>query len=256
MPRSSRNDGPGKVSHVTGRVNWRMWHLAIDGAIPLFLKLLGSALEQFSMTLWAYVFMSNHYHLVLQSPEGERYRTLTGRRTRSRHFRPWPKRHYKSSVLAQCMRTTLRGVSTKLQEQLGISGHFWEERYDARPVSDPWSLTVRIAYDHRNPVREGMVVRPEEYPWSSAGWWARAGTSPVPLGADENLPFGLELGPLRQAILRYQASRDLDDAMQALRTKKRRWDSPEGRALLQALLEVAGVQSDLPCDIGSAPRRT
>ncbi|MHC4933153.1 MAG: transposase [Planctomycetota bacterium] len=255
MPRKPRNDGPGRTWHITGRVNWRLWHLAIDGAIPLFLRLLGSAVEEFSMTLWAYVFMSNHYHLVLQSPEGERFRTLTGRRARNRHFRPWPKRHYKSSVLAQCMRTTLRGVSTKLQHQLEISGHFWEERYDARLISDSWSLIVRIAYDHRNPVREGMVIRPEEYPWSSAGWWAGTGDSPVPLGTGKDLPFGLELGPLRQAILRYQASRQLDDAMKELRNSNRRWESPEGRTALQEALDAAGIHAGPPWDIVPAPHR-
>ena len=86
MTKPIRNDAPGAVHHVTARVNWRVWHLKSRGRARFFMQALVKAAESFAVNLLAFVLMSNHFHLVLRSPEEAKYRELTGRRTRCRHL--------------------------------------------------------------------------------------------------------------------------------------------------------------------------
>src|SRR5262249_59037607 len=64
---------------------------------------------------------------------------------------------------------------------------FWQAGggYD-RNVVEPETARLIIDYIHHNPVRRGLVERPEDWTWSSARW--NAGLWPVPLGMDPTLP--------------------------------------------------------------------
>lgn len=50
---------------------------------------------------------------------------------------------------------------------------FWQRGggYDRNIIHSP-ELPEKIQYIHANPVRRGLVSRPEEWAWSSARWWA------------------------------------------------------------------------------------
>ena len=48
-------------------------------------------------------------------------------------------------------------------------GPIWQARFDCRIVRDPWRA---LKYIHQNPVKAGLCIKPEDYPWSSAsGKW-------------------------------------------------------------------------------------
>lgn len=218
-----RDDAPGAVFHVTGRVNWQVWHLKTPERAQIFFSALEKYAALFSVVVLAVVLMSNHYHFVLIIPDEERFRELTGRRTACRHFRPWPGKHQKSSVLSQMMQGLLYVVSRKIQEELGVSGRFWQGSFHATRLHNAADLVIRVAYDHRNPVRAGMVLRPEDYPWSSAAWWAGTGPAPIPVATNSCRPLGLSLDELRADVHCYQADRRLDDAILALRKRDVDW---------------------------------
>ena len=247
-----RDDAPGAVFHVTGRVNWQVWHLKTPARAHVFFSTLEKYAALFSMVVLAVVLMSNHYHFVLISPYEERFRELTGRRTSCRHFRRWPEGHPKSSVLSQVMRRVLYVVSRKIQEELGVTGRFWQGTYHATRLHSAAELVVRIAYDHRNPVRAGMTLRPEDYPLSSAAWWAGAGPAPIPIVANTRLPFDLSLDELRADVARYQADRRLDDAIMALRKRDIDWRNFDNEELRQWLRE-SGLPTLDTDDSAAAP---
>lgn len=210
MSHRIRIDGPGLLHHVTARVNWRAWHLEDDRAKHYLARLIRGAAEEFGVDIYAVVLMSNHLHTVVRSPPEELYRHHTTRRMPNRHYRPWPKGHQKSTLIAQFMRSIRQKMSRRRQKELGLSGKFWEGRYDARPIEDRTSLVVRIAYDHRNPVKAGMVSRPEHYPWSTAETWRTGAITRLPVLIRQPLPFGLTHDDLRQDLLRYQDDDRLD----------------------------------------------
>ncbi|MCZ6574065.1 MAG: hypothetical protein O7C98_12980 [Planctomycetota bacterium] len=247
-------DAPDAVWHVTSRVNWQAWHLDTAEAYDLFLRLLGHALHTNSVDLLGCVVMSNHYHAVLRSPGVERFKELTGRPMRCRHFRPWPYGHPQATVIGQCVREFKLSVSRALQDEMGLTGHFWQGRHDRRRLWDEWALVVALAHDHRNPVRAGMAARPEDYPRSSARWWSTGEPFALPLACRPDFALGCEREAFRTRLLRFQRERRLDDVMKALFKSRRSIDSAAGRWYLEQLLLEAGLDP-LSCGTGAALRR-
>jgi REP element-mobilizing transposase RayT len=252
-----RTDEPNAVWHITSRVNWRAWHLEPEGAANTFLECLGDSAERFGVDLKADVVMSNHYHLVAQSPGEDLYRELTGRRTRNRHFRPWPAAHPKSTVIGQFIRAVKLKVAKSIQGGIGLSGHFWEGRHHRRRLHDEWAMVIAVAYDHRNPVKEGMVARAEDYDRSSAGWWTNGSPSAVPLCRRSDFPFGVTLETFRAHLIRLQREKALDGVMERFQRSGLPIDSVRGRAYLEKLLKEAGLDplaGESPCANAGALR--
>jgi putative transposase len=59
-------------------------------------------------------------------------------------------------------------TSRKLQPVDYPGDTLWHIRYDDVPVPGPDAAKTKLAYMHGNPVRRGLVQRPEDYLWSSA----------------------------------------------------------------------------------------
>lgn len=192
------------------------------------------------MDVLSYVLMSNHYHLVVRSPDNQRFRALTSRRTPCSHLRRYPRSHYKHCVISQFMHVLKLSVSKELQRNLDLVGHLWQGQHFRRRLADARDLVVAVAYDHRNPVRAGIVARPELYERSSARAWS-GDTPEADLGLRADFPFGLTCGVFRQQLLTFQNSKRLDDVMQALGKAGLRADSEPGRIYLEQLMEDAGL---------------
>jgi len=247
-----RKDRPDAIWHVTSRVNWRVWHLKPEQAHAAFQEELRKSLARYDMELLSNAIMSNHFHLTMRSPAEEAFRRLTGRMTGCRHFRPWPRHHPKSSVVGQCMHDLKLAVAKRIQDDLGLTGHFWQGIHYRRRLVDPWALVVAIAYDHRNPVRAGMVARPEEYERSSAAWWRWGTPSPLPLATREDFPFGMSRAGFRECLLSFQEHKRLDDVMRVFHKSRLPIDSPRGREYLERLMRDAGLD---PLGSRAAPGR-
>jgi REP element-mobilizing transposase RayT len=206
MPHVIRVDSPGQVHHVTARVNHRAWHLSDPATKRRLVQLIREAAVELGADVLACVLMANHFHLVVRCPPPAMYRRLTSRRTPCRHYRKWPPGHQKATVIGQFMYAFRQRISRERQGELNTTGRFWERRYDARPVSNATSLIVRMAYDHRNPVKAKIVARPELYPWSTSATWRTGELTEVPVLLREPLPFGLSHEELRRRLLRYEDS--------------------------------------------------
>jgi REP element-mobilizing transposase RayT len=253
MPRTHRpDDAPGAVYHLTARVNWRVFHLQPFACVSVFYRVLRECLARFGVDLLAYVLMSNHFHLVVHNPTGKLFRRLTTRALPCRHRMHWPPGHQKRSVRAQFMRLLMQCTSARIQEELGITGHFWEKRHHARPVLDDVDLIVTMAYDHLNPVEASMVDAPEDYRRSSAGWWRLRGQSPMPLLVRPP-PFGLTVESLRERLLAYQASRAFRDAMAEFRASGGQLGSWEGLEALKTIFRERGVGTDAEPELRRSP---
>ena len=61
---------PGAVSHVTSRGHGRAAISADDDERTAFLALLTQVFQRYHWLCHAYCLMDNHYHLVLEAPEG------------------------------------------------------------------------------------------------------------------------------------------------------------------------------------------
>jgi putative transposase len=69
MARALRIECPGATYHITSRGNRRERIFANDTDREHFLDLLGIAVRRFGWRISAFVLMTNHFHLVLSTPE-------------------------------------------------------------------------------------------------------------------------------------------------------------------------------------------
>lgn len=53
-----------------------------------------------------------------------------------------------------------------------IKGKFGNGTFGDHGVRNEQDFMEKLDYIHKNPVRAGLVEKPEDYPWSSAGWYA------------------------------------------------------------------------------------
>jgi putative transposase len=95
-----------------------------------------------SARLYAYVLVPEHMYLLLNEPPG----ILLGQFLKA--FKQMASRRLKSSIK-------------------GSTDHFWQARYYDENIHGEEARSEVIRYIHRNPVKRGLVERPEQFPWSS-----------------------------------------------------------------------------------------
>ena len=140
MARPLRLEYPGAVYHVTSRGNHRQITFPDDEHRTAFLGIMTTALRRFNMICHAYCLMDNHYHLLIETPEGN---------------------------LSQGMRQ-VNGVYTQYFNRKGNkSGHLFHGRYKAILIEKDAHLLEVVRYVLLNPVRAGMVSEVGDYAWSS-----------------------------------------------------------------------------------------
>jgi putative transposase len=60
------------------------------------------------------------------------------------------------------------GFSFRAKRELGFAWEIWQPKYHDRGVRDLEEYGAFKGYIHENPVKRGLVIRAEDYPWSSA----------------------------------------------------------------------------------------
>jgi putative transposase len=128
-----------------------------------------------NFSLWAYVFMPEHTHLLLY-PNKPDYDIA-----RIRHAIKHPVGERAIRFLERESPEWLTPITRrrgKKSERL-----FWQSGggYD-RNIDNPKALASEAEYIHMNPVRRGLVERAQDWKWSSAGWYL--GTPMNQLGVD------------------------------------------------------------------------
>ena len=140
MARPLRIEYPGALYHITSRGNAGQKIFRSDKDRSVFLQLLGTVIERFHWLCHAWCFMDNHYHLVIETPEGN---------------------------LSRGMRQ-LNGIYTqKYNGKYHKTGHIFQGRFKAILVDKDSYLLELCRYVALNPVRAHMIEKPEDFRWSS-----------------------------------------------------------------------------------------
>ncbi len=151
MSRPLRIEFSGGVYHVTNRGNRRSSIYLGDSDNHMFLEILGDVVDRFGWYCHAYCLMSNHYHLLIETPKGD---------------------------LSRGMRQ-LNGVYTQRFNRIRRKvGHVFQGRYKAVVVQKDEHLLELTRYIVLNPVRANMVNSAHQWKWSS--YRATVGQSDCP----------------------------------------------------------------------------
>lgn len=151
IARPLRIEFPGALYHVLARGNRRQAIVRDGHDAERFLDVLARAAERHQLLVYAWCLMPNHYHLVVETPNGGLARAL----------------HYLNGVYAQAFNRRHQTV-----------GHLFQGRYKAILVQREGYLLTLARYVVLNPIRAGLCKRPEDFRWSS--YRATAGLEPAP----------------------------------------------------------------------------
>lgn len=141
MARLPRYVIPGQPQHIIQRGNNRQAIFAADADYQFFRDALVDAAAAHGLTIHAYVWMTNHVHL-LATPAFE-------------------------DSIGKTLQSIGRRYVQYFNHTYQRSGTLWEGRYRATVVDSERYLLTLMRYIELNPVRAGMVAVPQDYPWSS-----------------------------------------------------------------------------------------
>jgi len=146
MARLARVSVPGYPYHVIQRGNNRQRIFASDTDRETMRDLLAENAVRFDVAIHAYVLMDNHFHLLLtpNSADG----------------------------LPKMMQAVGRKYVRYFNDTHQRSGTLWEGRYKSALVQTERYLMACMVYLDLNPVRAGIVARPQDFVWSSHAHYA------------------------------------------------------------------------------------
>jgi putative transposase len=109
----------------------------------MFEVALEQARRQYRFSVTAYVVMPEHVHLLVSEPE--------------------------RATLGVALQALKQSVARRL---VGKGEHFWQARYYDFNVWSRRKRIEKVRYIHRNPVKRGLVEKPEDWRWSSFNHYA------------------------------------------------------------------------------------
>ncbi|MDD4903468.1 MAG: transposase [Candidatus Bipolaricaulis sp.] len=151
MARPLRIAYEGAVYHVTSRGNARQDIFLVDSDRKAFVDLLGDTVNRFTWICHAYCLMTNHYHLLVETPEANLSHGM--RHLNSVYTQAFNRRHMRC-------------------------GHVLQGRFKAIVVEKDAYLLELVRYVVLNPVRAEAVRSARDWPWSS--YRATAGMEQAP----------------------------------------------------------------------------
>lgn len=140
MPRTARIKGIRNTYHIIQRGNERKNIFLCDEDRYKFLDTLERMKKKYNFELQAYCLMDNHVHLLINDNGND------------------------ISKIIKSINISYAYYFNKVYRRIG---HLFQDRFGSEVIeNDKYHITVS-AYIHDNPVRAGMVKKPEDYYWSS-----------------------------------------------------------------------------------------
>ena len=197
MPRIARfvRESKSTVYHVISRT-------ALPG-LPIYdldktylLNLLKRLKILYCVDVLGFCLMSNHFHLVVRMhPEDEvsdeeiikRYKEYYGD---DKYLAKEQVEEVRKRLcsLAAYVKDIKQGFTRYYNKKYNRKGYFWGDRFKSMIVEDGRTLVNLLAYVDLNPIRAGIVKRPEDYKWCSLGYHIQTGNKGDLLSVD----FGMK----------------------------------------------------------------
>jgi REP element-mobilizing transposase RayT len=134
-----RHFEPQTIYFLTSRtIQSRFLMAPSDKTNELIGGILARALRQCEVELFAYVFMSNHFHVMVRAPS--------------------------AVAMSKFMQQLQSNIAVKVGRFVGWRGRFFARRYSAEPIVDEGALVERLGYILSHGVKEGLVSEVKKWP--------------------------------------------------------------------------------------------
>jgi len=147
MPRAARIWYPGAVYHIIHRGNNQQAIFFEDADRQWFLRTVLEVKKEIGFTVHAYCLMDNHYHMIVETQD-----------------RP----------ISEIMHAISSRYATRINTKYDRKGHLFQGRFKGILVDKDNYLLELSRYIHLNPVKAGIVARPEDFMWSSYKFYSGA----------------------------------------------------------------------------------
>jgi REP element-mobilizing transposase RayT len=174
VARAPRHQVPDGLYHVTTRGTEGRDIYLNDDDRRFFVHLVAKAVERFLWRCYAYCLMSNHFHLMVETPHPN---------------------------LAQGMHLVNGTYAQWFNDRYDRAGHLFQSRYGSAVIEREPHLLESCRYIVLNPVRAGLCHRAGLWRWSS--YRATAGLTHSPAFLDRDGVLDLFADDRRRAIVNY-----------------------------------------------------
>ncbi|MFQ6082960.1 MAG: transposase [Candidatus Aminicenantia bacterium] len=140
MARPLRIEFPNAFYHITSRGNEKRVIFKDNRDREKMVTYLKESKEKFSIIIYCYVLMDNHFHLLIETAKPN---------------------------LSKVMHWILTGYTVYFNKRHRRTGHLFQGRYKSLLVDKVNYLLELSRYIHLNPVRAKITEKPENYLWSS-----------------------------------------------------------------------------------------
>ena len=140
IARKLREWYPGAIYHLMHRGVRRTEIFSDETDYQVILEILKVTLDKYQCKIHAYCMMTNHIHLLLETSEDE---------------------------IGRFMKCLSERYAMYFNHKYQYRGHLFESRYKSCLVKEDSYFLQTSRYIHLNPVKARIVVKPEDYRWSS-----------------------------------------------------------------------------------------
>jgi len=133
------------VLHIYNRGNNKKNIFLADTDFRVFESLIQHFKQKYRISLYFYVLMSNHFHLIIEQ--------------------------HNNGAAILFIRDLQVGYARYFNARYMTQGHVWQSRYRSKSIDKDNYLLACGLYVEDNPIRAGIVRTADEYEWSSS--WRR-----------------------------------------------------------------------------------
>ena len=197
MPRTSRMIVPDEkaVYHVMSRTALDGFPLG-DAEKDFMLDLIKKFSALYFTEILGFCLMGNHFHLLVKMFPEDRYSDEEIKKKYEAFYgsevvfsnEQIPYLRKRLASLSEYIREIKSGFSRYYNRRHDRRGYFWGDRFKSVIVEKGETLVNCLAYIDLNPLRAGLVERPEEYRWNSLGYHIQTNNKDKFLSTD----FGLK----------------------------------------------------------------
>ncbi len=147
--------------------------------------------------VFGFCIMGNHFHLLVKMKTGEHFSDEEVLKRIKLYYQDSkrvitkgqiPSFRAKFANLSEYVKDIKQRFSRYYNKKYGRQGYFWGDRFKSVLIEEGAALLNCLAYIDLNPVRAGLVERPEDYRWCSLGYHVQNGNLDGFLSTD----FGLK----------------------------------------------------------------
>jgi REP element-mobilizing transposase RayT len=178
VAREPRNFIAGAIYHVFSRGSNRQPIFAFDSDRVDFLGCFERVVRAYELRCYGYCLMPNHYHLVIQTPDGR---------------------------LSDAMKALNGRYALRFNRRYGRDAHLFRNRFGAVVQESESQFVWLLRYTAMNPVESGLCSEPGEWPWSSYRASVGLDSAPPFLDVDGLLTYfghkpGVAMSRLREFV--------------------------------------------------------